>query len=90
MSLSNDKRAKSIQALWTLLTPILDNKTILEGMANLIYPPDLQLIEANDCDTDAAFLNLNLPVYYGYFTSKIYDKRDDFDLAEVNSRLFAW
>ena len=50
-----------------------------EGMVNQIYPPELQLNKANISDTEAPFLDLHLSVANGFVSSKIYDKRDDFD-----------
>ena len=35
-------------------------------------------------DTKALFLDLNLPITNGIVSSKIYDKRDDFNLEIVN------
>ena len=50
-----------------------------EGMVNQIYPSELQLNKANISDTEAPFLDLHLSVANGFVSSKIYDKRDDFD-----------
>ena len=55
-----------------------------EGMVNQIYPPELQLSKANISDTQASFLDLHLSVANGFVSSKIYDKRDDFDFDIVN------
>ena len=55
-----------------------------EGMVNQIYPPELQLNKANISDTEAPFLDLHLSVTNGFVSSKIYDKRDDFDFDIVN------
>ena len=55
-----------------------------EGMGNQIYPPELQLKKANISDTEAPFLDLHLSVANGFVSSKIYDKRDDFDFDIVN------
>ena len=46
-------------------------------MANLIYPPELQLNKANTSDTEAPFLDLHLSISNGFVSSKIYDKRDE-------------
>ena len=35
-------------------------------------------------DTEAAFLDLNLSIYSDTVSTKIYDKRDDFDFDIVN------
>ena len=48
-------------------------------MVNRIYPPELQLNKANTSDTEAPFLDLHLSISNGFVSSKIYDKRDDFD-----------
>ena len=50
-----------------------------EGMVNQIYPPELQLNKANPSDTEAPFLDLHLSISNGFVSSKIYDKRYDFD-----------
>ena len=55
-----------------------------EGMVNQIYPPELQLNKANTTDTEAPFLDLHLSIANGFVSSKIYDKRDDFDFDIVN------
>ena len=57
-----------------------------EGMVNRIYPPELQLNKANNSDTEAPFLDLHLSISNGFVSSKIYDKRDDFDFDIVNFR----
>ena len=53
-------------------------------MVNQIYPPELQLNKADISDTEAPFLDLHLSVANGFVSSKIYDKRDDFDSDIVN------
>ena len=53
-------------------------------MVNRIYPPELQLNKANTSDTEAPFLDLHLSISNGFVSSKIYDKRDDFDFDIVN------
>ena len=57
-----------------------------EGMVNQIYPPELQLNKANISDTEDPFLDLHvhLSVANGFVSSKIDDKRDDFDFDIVN------
>ena len=49
------------------------------SIVNRIYPPELQLNKANTSDTEAPFLDLHLSISNGFDSSKIYDKRDDFD-----------
>ena len=43
-----------------------------------------QLNKANATDTEAAFLDLHLSISNGIVSTKIYDKRDDFDFEIVN------
>ena len=53
-------------------------------MVNQIYPPELHLSKANTSDTEGPFLDLHLSISNGFVSSKIYDKRDDFDIDIVN------
>ena len=50
-------------------------------MVDRIYPMELQLNRANSSDTEAPFLDLNLCIFNGTVSIKIYDKRDDFDIV---------
>ena len=54
-------------------------------MVGQIYPTELQLNKVNSSDTEAPFLDLNLSITNGIVSSKIYDKRDDFNFEIVNS-----
>ena len=53
-------------------------------MVNRLYPTELQLNRANSSDTEAPFLDLNLCISNGTVSTKIYDKRGDFDFDIVN------
>ena len=55
-----------------------------EHMVHRIYPAELQLNKANASDTEAAFLDLNLSIHNDIVSTKIYDKRDDFNFDYVN------
>ena len=55
-----------------------------ENMVSQIYPSELQLNKVSTSDTEAAFLNLHLPISNDIVSTKIYDKRDDFDFEIVN------
>ena len=44
----------------------------------------MQLNKAKTSDTEAPFLDLHLSIFNGFVSSKIYDKRDDFDFDIVN------
>ena len=59
-----------------------------EGMVKQIYPPELQLNEENNTDSEAPVLDLHLSIANGFASSKIYDKRDDFDFDIVNFPFF--
>ena len=52
-------------------------------MVGQIYPTELQLNKANSSDTEAPILDLNLSITNGKVSSKIYDKRDDFNFEIV-------
>ena len=53
-------------------------------MVKQIYSSELQLNKANSSDTEAPFQDLHLTISDGIVSSKIYDKRDDFDFDNVN------
>ena len=53
-------------------------------MVDRIYPTELQLSRTNFSNTEAPFLDLNLCISNGIVSTKIYDKRDDFDFPVVN------
>ena len=55
-----------------------------DGMVGRIYPPELQSNKANASDTESPFLDLHLSILNGFASSKIYDKRNDFDFDIVN------
>ena len=50
-----------------------------------MYSPELPLNKANTSDTKAPFLDLHLYISNGFVSSKIYDKRDDFDIVNFPS-----
>ena len=43
------------------------------------------VVSVNTSDTEAPFLDLHLSISNGFDSSKIYDKRDDFDFDIVNN-----
>ena len=57
-------------------------------MVSQIYPSELQRNKANTTDTDVAFLILHLSISNDIVSTKIYDKRDDFDFEIVNFTIF--
>ena len=52
-------------------------------MVGQIYPIELQLNKSNSSDTEAPFMNLDLSITNGIVSSKIYDKRDAFNVEIV-------
>ena len=88
MSLSDDKQADITDAFNTTsryLDDILNiNDVYCDNMVSQIYPSELQLNKAYTPDTEAGFLDLNLSISNDIVSTKIYDKRDDFDFEIVN------
>ena len=84
MSLSDDKQSDIIDSSNTTsryLDDTLNINTIyFDNMVSQIYPSELQLNKANTSDTEAKFLDLHLSISNDIVATKIYDKRDDFDL----------
>ena len=60
----------------------IDN-IFFEQMVHRIYPAELQLNKANASDNEAKFLDLNLSIHNDTVSTKIYDKRDDFDIVNL-------
>ena len=87
LSLSDNNQADIIEA-FTSTSRYLDDllnidNPYFEQMVGQIYPTELQLNKANS-DTEAPFLDLNLSITNGIVSSKIYDKRDEFNFEIVN------
>ena len=76
-SLSDDKQTDIIDAFNT-------TSRYLDTMSSQIYPTELQLNKANTSETKAGFLDLHLSISNDIVSTKIYDKRDDFDFEIVN------
>ena len=53
------------------------NNFYYDNMVSQIYPAELQLNKTNTSDTEVSFLNLSIST--DIVSTKIYDKRDDFD-----------
>ena len=60
------------------------NNVYFDNILSQIYPSELPLTKANTSDTKATFLDLHLSISNDIFSTKIYDKRDDFDFEIVN------
>ena len=93
MSLSDDKQADVIASFNTTsryLDDILNiNNVYFDNMVSQIYPSELQLNNANTSDTEATILDLYLSISNDIVSTKIYDKRDDFDFEIVNFPIFS-
>ena len=87
-SLSDVKQAEIIEAFKSTSRYLDDLLNIespyFECMVNRIYPPELQWNKANTSDTEAPVLDLHLSISKGFVSSKIYDKRDNFEFDVVN------
>ena len=87
-SLYHDNQADEIEAFNSTSRYLDDALNIdnpyCEGMVIQIYPSELQLDKAYISDTEAPFFDLHLSVANGFVSSKLYDKRDDFDFDIVN------
>ena len=57
------------------------NSIHFKRMVHRIYPAELQLNKTHASDTEAAFLDLNLYLHNDLVSTKIYDKRGDFDIV---------
>ena len=55
------------------------NNVYYVTMVSQIYPTELQLNKANTSGTETAFLDLHLSISNDIVSTKIYDKRDDFN-----------
>ena len=53
-------------------------------MVHRMYSAELQLNKDNASDTEAAFLDLNLSIHNDILSTKLYDKRDDFNFDIFN------
>ena len=53
-------------------------------MVSQIYPSELKLNKANTSGKEATFVELHLSISNDIVSTKIYNKRDDFDFEIVN------
>ena len=84
MSLSDDKQADVIDAFNTTSRYLEDILNINNVYFDNMVSSELQLNRANASDKEAALLDLHLSISNDIVTTKIYDKRDDFDFEMVN------
>ena len=94
MSVSDDNQTDVIDAFNTTsryLDDILNiNNVYFDNMVGQIYPSELQLNKANTSDTEAAFFDLHLSISNDIISTKIYDKRDDFDFGKSQFPTLRW
>ena len=87
-SLSRENQAYIIEAFNSTsryLDDLLNIDNIyFDQMVDRIYPTKLQLNRAKFFRYRGTFLDLNLCISNGTVSTKIYDKRDDFDFDIVN------
>ena len=86
-SLTKEKRYGMIDA-FTSTSRNLDDQLNMdnihfEQMVHIIYPVELKLNKANASDTKA-FLDLNLSIHNDTVSTKIYDKKYDFDIDDIS------
>ena len=68
--------------IWTIFKK--RNNCYFDNMVGQIYPSEFQLNKTNTSDTEAAYLDLYLSISKDNVSTKIYDKRGDFDFKIVN------
>ena len=88
LSLSEDNQSDIIE-VFNSTSRYLDDllnidNNFFDSMVNHIYSSELQLTKTNVSDAEASFLDLHLSISEGFVKTKIYDKRDDFELDIVN------
>ena len=87
LSLSDNNQTDIIEAFNSTSRYLDDLLNIdnpyFEQMVGQIYPTELQLNKASSSDTEAPFLDLSIT--NGIVSSKIYDKRDDFNFEIIIS-----
>ena len=88
MHLSDDTQAVVIEAFNSTSRYLDDLLNIdnpyFDRMVSQMYLAELQLNKANTSDTEAPFLDLHLSILDGFVSSKIFEKRNDFDFDIVN------
>ena len=82
--LSGDKQTDIIDAFNTKSKYFLNiNKIYFDNMVTQKYPAELQLDKPKNSDTEALYLDLHLLISNDIVSTKIYDKRDNFDFDIV-------
>ena len=55
-----------------------------DNKVSQIYPSEFPLIKENISDTETSFMDLHLSISSNIVSTKLYDKREDFDFEIVN------
>ena len=89
MSPSDDKQAYIIDAFNTEYRYLDDILNIIDvyfdNMVSPIYHSELKLNKANTSDTEAACLGVHLSISNDIVSTKMYDKRGDFEIVNFPS-----
>ena len=90
LSLKSDTQSDIIEAFNNTSRYLDDifniDNPFFDTLFPFIYPKELRLSKTNESDFSAPFLDLDLSINNGIISSKIYEKRDDFDFAIVSPR----
>lgn len=80
------KEARSFNFSYRYIDDVLSlNNSNFADYIPLIYPPELEIKETTDTDHSVSFLDLHLEFDdSGKLSTKIYDKRDDFNFDIIN------
>ena len=89
LSLSDNNQTEAFNSISRYLDDLLKiDNPCFKQMVGQIYPTKLQSNKANSTDTEARFLDLNLSITNSIVSSKINNKRDDFNFEIVNFLFF--
>ena len=84
-SLSDDNKFEIVEAFISTSRYLDDLSNIhnnfFDNMVNHIYRSELQLNKANVSDTEASFLDFHLSILDGFVRTKMFNKREDFDIV---------
>ena len=61
----------------------LNNTLFINEIPN-IYPQELVLNRTTESDVHVAYLDINISIKHNYFTTNVFDKRDNFNFKIVN------
>ena len=80
------KLAKSFNFTFRYIDDVLSlNNPKFSDYINFIYPAELEIKDTTDSSTHASYLDILLNIDHDQrLSTKIYDKRDDFDFPIVN------